>query len=387
MYLVNMCTWIKKSQEDVKESAMAFSKNFRGTVLGRVKRYGAYLRKVHSMTAEKAEEMLKLPDWEESLEGDAGSEIQDEFIQYVLKTFQHTSFPWLRSDRIKRAETLLKYMKESYPSMLARRSLLATNDAWEVHIQLSQIILKKSKGNESWKWWDGIVRRPKVEMYLDLELGAEALKKETPGNTAARVAEYLQVREDHDATIQKISKLIFSKGLGMGPDGKAIPAVHEAAQELFSVSPLGLFLSGGTTDRRNSRQELLSHSVLHVKRIQMPTMKHDIEDIRAVLEEEGSFDFDLPPKMSDKETKRFYKHVASGSRLADLSSRPTYRDDAGKLWNDEVKRNAKKDKQREVREHRHNRIKAIQAKEEDRRRKIARQGKHLFSFFLSIVVG
>ncbi|KAG6330516.1 hypothetical protein ID866_8573, partial [Astraeus odoratus] len=262
---------------------------------------------------------------EELVENDTSS-----FVFFAIDNLRYTSFPWLDASNVKKMETFIKKMTILYQKTKARKELLATEEAWQFRIKLQEKLtsyLEKKDHSQSWQWCDDIDTRPTIprDECIDIIHGASDLENETMGNTAARIAGYLELRRQNHVKMQRISKLVMSENLGLGLGDMAIPAVQESLDQLLEV--------------------LMVHSEVAVKRMQCPSEIVDLEEMADRDHLEALYPLDLPETMSARDTDLFYGEQSKAT-IARLSCRPTYKDDAGLLWKSEMKsKQIQKDKE------------------------------------------
>ena len=167
--------------------------------------------------------------------------IQDEFLRFLARALRHTAFPWLDEGKMKKLETLIKYVLPVFKSYRLRARLLANDVPWVFRKALHDILdkhVKTRNARDSWSWVDGFNKQPQLKEALLDEVHAPLTLHdgETIGNQNTRLNEYVDLRQRNKTKMERIAKTVLSDDLGLGPNAKAIPAVREKLEALLAVS-------------------------------------------------------------------------------------------------------------------------------------------------------
>lgn len=185
--------------------------------------------------------VIKLPTMAPMPSRENLSADQAAFLEVVESAFRRTAYPWLDVNNIKKSETVMKKLSVLYKSDRAREALLATKSAWQVRTFLKgQLDAWSKKADlEEWSWPDEINKKPTRDSEnpaLDMLEGPLLIdKKESIGNTNARLTAYVDLHTKNHRKMQRIAQLALSEGLGLGSSNKAIPEVRESLEALLAV--------------------------------------------------------------------------------------------------------------------------------------------------------
>lgn len=214
-------------------------KDYVDTITRLIKDSRILLLKRPEITKETGNSMLRLPELVD-VSNDDFETVQTNMIALVSNALCHTAFPWLDAKNVKKPVTLMKKLVTLFVSFTARKDLLATECAWQMRTIMNTVIkkyLQKSSKKGDWSWYDEYDKQPTVSHPLDVMEGPLELDRdESLGNQSARLATYLQLRENNHKKMRQIAKLALSEGLGLGFGNKAVPQVLTKVEELLDVS-------------------------------------------------------------------------------------------------------------------------------------------------------